>query len=51
VDWIIIGNRHIRRLLSVCDPDRALPVVDDLAAGLARLDRLAQCHYHIAPAG
>ena len=51
VDWIIIGNHHVRRLLSICDPNRALPIVDDLAAGLARLDRLAQCHYHIAPAG
>jgi anti-anti-sigma factor len=51
VDWIIIGNHHVRRLLSICDPHRELPIVDDLAAGLARLDRLAQCHYHIAPAG
>jgi anti-anti-sigma factor len=52
VDWIIVGNHHVRRLLSICDPDGELPVADDLAAGLARLDHLAQCHYHsIAPAG
>ena len=46
VDWIIIGNHHVRRVLSICDPDGELPIADDLAAGLARLDRLAQCRYH-----
>jgi anti-anti-sigma factor len=51
VDWIIIGSHHVRRLLSICDPDGELPIVDDLAAGLSRLDRLAQCHYHVAGAG
>jgi anti-anti-sigma factor len=51
VDWIIIGSHHVRRLLSVCDPEGELPVVDDLVAGLARLDHLVQCRYHIAPAG
>ncbi len=51
VDWIIIGSRQVRRLLSICDPDGELPIVDDLAAGLSRLDRLAQCHYHAAGAG
>lgn len=51
VDWIIIGSRHVRRLLSICDPDGELPLVDDLAAGLSRLDHLAQCHYRVAGAG
>ena len=51
VDWIITGSHHVRRLLSICDPDRELPFVNDLVSGLARLDRLAQCRYHIAPAG
>ena len=51
VDWIIIGSHHVRRLLSVCDPEGELPVVDDLVVGLARLDHLVQCRYHIAPAG
>jgi anti-anti-sigma factor len=51
VDWIIIGNRCVRHLLSICDPDGQLPMVDDLAAGLSRLDYLAQRHYHVAGAG
>ena len=51
VDWIIVGGPAVRRLLSICDPQGELPLVDDLSAGLARLDRLAQCHYHAAPAG
>jgi anti-anti-sigma factor len=51
VDWIIVASHAVRRLLSICDPEGGLPVVDDLSSGLARLDRLAQCRYHIAPAG
>jgi anti-anti-sigma factor len=51
VEWIILGSRHVRRLLSICDPDGELPIVDDLAAGLTRLDHLAQCHYRVAGAG
>ncbi|WP_099040488.1 STAS domain-containing protein [Mycobacterium neglectum] len=51
VDWIIIGSHHVRRLLSICDPDGQLPIVDDLAVGLSRLDHLAQCRYRVAGAG
>jgi len=47
VDWIIVGGPPVRRLLSICDPEGELPLVDDLASGLTRLDRLAQCHYAI----
>lgn len=51
VDWIILGGHPVRRMLSVCDPEGALPIAEDLLSGLARLDRLAPCRYHIAPAG
>lgn len=51
VDWIILGSHPVRRLLSICDPEGELPLADDLLSGLARLDRLAQCRYHIAPTG
>jgi anti-anti-sigma factor len=51
VDWIILGSHHVRRLLSILDPDGELPMVDDLPAGLSRLDHLAQCHYGVAGAG
>jgi hypothetical protein len=38
---MIIGSHPDRRLLSICDPDRELPLADDLSSALARLDRLA----------
>ncbi|GAC1652174.1 MAG: hypothetical protein NVS4B6_28510 [Mycobacterium sp.] len=51
VDWMIVGGLPVRRLLSICDPEGELPLVDDLSSGLIRLDHLAQCRYHAAPAG
>ena len=51
VDWMIVGSPAVRRLLSICDPDGELPLVDDLPSALARLDRFAQCRQHVAPAG
>ena len=51
VDWIIVGSDPVRRLLSICDPEGALPLADDLLSGLARLDHLARCRYHVAPTG
>jgi anti-anti-sigma factor len=47
VDWIIVGGAAVQRLLSICDPEGELPLVDDLSSGLSRLDRLAHCHYAI----
>lgn len=51
VDWMIVGSPPVRRLLSICDPKGELPLVDDLASALARLDRLAHCRHHIASTG
>jgi anti-anti-sigma factor len=51
VDWIIVGSPPVRRLLSICDPESELPLVDDLSSGLTRLDRFAQCRCHIARTG
>ncbi len=50
VDWLIVGGPPVRRLLSICDPEGELPLADDLRSGLVRLDHLAQCRYHMAPA-
>ena len=49
MDWIIVGNRPVRHMLSICDPEGVLPVVDDLSSALERLIRLARCRH--APAG
>ena len=51
VDWMIIGSPPVRRLLSICDPEGELPLVDDLPSALERKDRLSQRCYHVAPAG
>ncbi len=47
VDWAIIGSPAVRRLLSVCDPEGELPLADDLATALARLDRLTHGLHHV----
>jgi anti-anti-sigma factor len=51
VDWMIVGSPAVRRLLSICDPDGVLPLVDDLVAGLAQLDRRARCRHYAVSAG
>jgi len=47
VDWMVVGNRNVLRILGICDPHGELPVVDDIAAGLARLDHVAKCRQAI----
>jgi anti-anti-sigma factor len=42
VDWIIVGNPAVQRILRICDAAAELPVVEDLSTALARLDRLAK---------
>jgi anti-anti-sigma factor len=51
VDWTIVGSPPVRRVLSICDPEGELPMVDDLPAALARLDRSARCGHRAASAG
>jgi anti-anti-sigma factor len=51
VDWMIVGSPAMRRMLSIGDPDGVLPLVDELAAGLAQLDRRARCRHYAASAG
>ncbi len=50
VDWIIVAGPAVRRLLSICDPDGELPLVDDLTSGLQHLGRSARCHQHVRTA-
>src|SRR5206468_9236661 len=35
VDWMIVASHSVRRLLSICDPEGELPLVDNLASALA----------------
>jgi hypothetical protein len=42
VDWMIVGSPGVRRLLTLCDPEKELPLADDLGSALARLDHLAR---------
>jgi anti-anti-sigma factor len=51
VDWMVVGSPAVRRVVSICDPDGVLPLVDDLVAGLARLDRSARSHHYAVSAG
>ena len=48
VDWMIVGGRAVLRLLRICDAHAELPLVDDLAAALARLDHVAKCRHTTA---
>ena len=51
VDWIIVASHPVRRLLSICDPEGELPLVNDLPSGLEHLTRSARCHQHVPSAG
>lgn len=51
VDWAIIGGPAVGRVLSICDPEKELPLVSNLARALAVLDRCARSHRRAATAG
>ncbi len=42
VDWMVVGNRSVRRIVRICDPDGELPLVHDLATAHTRLDHHAR---------
>jgi anti-anti-sigma factor len=45
VDWVIVGNRAVHRVLAVCDPHGQLPRVSGYESALARLNKLQRCRY------
>lgn len=49
VDWMVVGNRGVRRILRICDPEGELPMVNDLGAAHTRLDHLARCRRPVVP--
>ena len=49
VDWMIVGNRIVRRIVRICDTDDELPVVDNLDAAQRRLDHLIKDRRPTAP--
>jgi anti-anti-sigma factor len=51
VDWLFNGGKTVRRIVAICDPDAELPLADDLAAALARLDHLEHCRHPVQSAG
>ena len=48
VDWLVVGSKTVLRILRICDPHGELPVVGNLADGLARLDHVAKCRQPLA---
>jgi anti-anti-sigma factor len=40
VDWLIVANRMVRRIVDICDTASELPVIGSLDAALDRLDHL-----------
>jgi anti-anti-sigma factor len=48
VDWMVVAGPRVRRVLHICDPDDQLPIVEDLAAALCRLEHVAKCHHAVA---
>lgn len=51
VDWMIVGNRAVDRILRICDSEAELPVVHDLGVAVDRLDRCARYQHSPSWAG
>ncbi|CAN5646685.1 STAS domain-containing protein [soil metagenome] len=51
VDWIIVSSSPVQRVLRICDPEGELPAVQDMAAAVERLDRLAVSRRRLHSAG
>ena len=43
VDWTLVGSRMVRRTLQICDPHTEMPLADNIAAAIQRLDHRARC--------
>jgi anti-anti-sigma factor len=42
VDWVVVANRAVDRILRICDSEAELPVVYDFDAAVHKLDRCAK---------
>ena len=51
VDWMIVGNRAVHRILRICDSDTVLPVVNNLDAALTKLDRCSKYRHSASHVG
>jgi anti-anti-sigma factor len=51
VDWMILGNRMVHRILRVCDSDTVLPVVNNIDAALNKLDRCFKYRHSVSRSG
>ena len=51
VDWMIVGNRAVLRILRICDSDTVLPVVNNLDAALTKLDRCSKYRHSASHVG
>jgi anti-anti-sigma factor len=49
VDWMIVDNRIVQRIVHICDTEDGLQVVDDLDAARHRLDHLIKHRRPTAP--
>lgn len=51
VDWAIVGDTEVRRLLRICDPDDELPTEPTREQAARRLSRVARGRFAVSQAG